>query len=100
MSRLYKKQQEIVFNRDGWLCRVCGKKAHHTHHIIFRRNGNDSEKNLISLCNVCHTRCHKNDKKWRPILISMQEEIYGHIDLEDMKKVDRYVNSAYPKFRR
>ena len=97
MSEYNKKLRQKIFDRDKWTCRVCGKQAQHTHHIIYRRNGNNSEKNLIALCGVCHSRVHKNDKKWRDILISMQEDIYGRIDIQDLKKKDKYENFKYKR---
>ena len=99
MSKYNKTLREKVFTRDKWVCRVCGKQAHHTHHIVYRsHSGNHSEMNLISLCSKCHKHIHSDDKKWRPILITMQEEIYGKINQRDLKKADRYVNFKYSKY--
>ena len=96
----YRKQQEKVFTRDNGLCRVCGKKAHHTHHIIYRSHqGNDSEQNLISLCSRCHRNAHHSEKEWRDKLIGMQEELYGTINVRELKKKDQYENFKYSKFR-
>ena len=58
----YSSRREAVLHRDNYTCQCCGKK--HTrlevHHIIFRsQGGTDDEKNLITLCKVCHDAIHK-----------------------------------------
>jgi 5-methylcytosine-specific restriction endonuclease McrA len=93
-------KRQAVYDRDR-VCRLCGKRAGNVHHIIYRSHGgNNSEKNLIALCQRCHAKVHSNGKEWRPRLIKMQELIYGHIDERELKKQDRYKNFAYSKFRR
>ena len=90
-------KRQAVYDRDR-VCRLCGKRPHHTHHIIYRSHGgNNSEKNLIALCQRCHAKVHSNDKYWRPILIEKQELIYGHIDTRELKKKDKYVNFKYSR---
>jgi len=40
-------------------CEVCGKRAHHIHHIKYKsQGGKDTEDNIISLCLSCHQRAH------------------------------------------
>ena len=82
-------------------CIICGNPNAVRHHVIFRsRGGNDSELNIVLLCTKHHHSAHRNQPKYEKIFIEYLESHYGHIDKRDMKKVDRYVNSAYPKFRR
>jgi len=55
-----------VLNRDNYICQHCKGKSKDSklevHHIIFRRNnGSDEENNLITLCNPCHEKLHKNE---------------------------------------
>ena len=58
----YKELRDQVLRRDGWRCQVCGAMSNlEVHHKQFRsRSGNDSEQNLIALCNRCHANLHKN----------------------------------------
>jgi len=97
----YKRLQQEVYDRDG-ACRICGKHTQAPpHHIIYKsHSGADVIRNMILLCEHHHRLVHRNEKKWRDILIEMQEEIYGHIDIEDLKKKDRYVNFKYNKGER
>lgn len=55
--------------RDGSRCRCCGRegrydgtvaaRALHKHHLVYRsRGGQESRRNLISLCAVCHALIH------------------------------------------
>ena len=40
-------------------CEICGREAHHIHHIIFRSaGGTDAAGNLVALCGCCHERSH------------------------------------------
>ena len=45
-----------VLKRDGFKCRKCGKKYYlGVHHIIpWKKNPDNSMKNLITLCSSCH----------------------------------------------
>jgi 5-methylcytosine-specific restriction endonuclease McrA len=56
------KQQ--IYDRDGNTCKMCygviKEKERQVHHIIpVSENGADDLKNLILLCNNCHTTVHK-----------------------------------------
>jgi hypothetical protein len=55
--------------RDGYRCRVCGRRADpnavglvdraHRHHIVYRSaGGEDDEANVITLCAECHAEQH------------------------------------------
>jgi len=49
-----------ILRRDGWMCQNCGPKdLLQIHHKEFRsHNGEDSEENLITLCEECHALVH------------------------------------------
>jgi 5-methylcytosine-specific restriction endonuclease McrA len=77
--------REEVDERDGGVCRFCGKylgDRRVLHHI--RYGGDDVGiggrrnhvcENLITLCgefdNGCHSTAHNNKKLWQPILIAL-----------------------------
>ena len=47
----------MALNRDGWICRQCGKPANEVDHIIDRAIVKcDAMDNLQSLCKSCHSR--------------------------------------------
>ncbi len=50
-----------VLKRDGWRCQRCGSFINlHVHHKNPRsRLGDDTERNLITLCTNCHRDCHR-----------------------------------------
>ena len=54
-----------VLKRDGWRCQGCGARQHlQVHHKQFRSHlGDDSEENLITLCERCHNLVHDNGNR-------------------------------------
>jgi len=64
-----KGYQKHIRERDGNCCTCCGKTFNlHVHHIVFRsQQGDNSYKNLITLCAFCHTsKAHgEGQKLWR-----------------------------------
>ena len=50
-----------ILRRDRWRCQSCGAMSKlEVHHKHFRsRGGNDSERNLITLCAICHSLVHR-----------------------------------------
>lgn len=59
--KLYDRLREQVLRRDGLRCQCCGIKSNlEVHHEEFRsQGGDDSEDNLITLCNGCHAIVHR-----------------------------------------
>ena len=57
----YEKLRLQVLERDAWRCQNCGSTQHlEIHHKEFRsHSGDDSEENLITLCNHCHGLAHR-----------------------------------------
>ena len=49
-----------VLRRDGWRCQNCASSRNlEVHHQQFRSQaGDDSELNLMTLCNSCHSSEH------------------------------------------
>jgi ATP-dependent DNA helicase RecQ len=58
---LYETLRQQVLRRDGWRCQSCGTMSNlEVHHIRFRsHSGDDSEENLITLCDSCHKLVHR-----------------------------------------
>jgi hypothetical protein len=59
-SGQYDTLRNRVLRRDGWRCQSCGTMSNlEVHHKEFRSQaGDDSEENLITLCNACHASLH------------------------------------------
>jgi len=57
---LYDSLRHQVLRRDGWRCQSCGTMSSlEVHHKEFRsQSGDDSERNLITLCSSCHATAH------------------------------------------
>jgi len=59
--------REYVLFRDGHECQRChGKrkdKILNVHHIESRKTGGDTPKNLVTLCETCHTLYHQGKMK-------------------------------------
>ena len=58
--QVYRRLMKLVLERDGWQCRRCGSLENlQVHHQVKRSQlGNDSLKNLVTLCAYCHLREH------------------------------------------
>lgn len=70
------KTYKTVFERDKGRCQLCGMFLHlELHHIKGRgKNLTNNIDNCIILCHNCHHNIvHKNQKKYRPILIGIIE---------------------------
>jgi 5-methylcytosine-specific restriction endonuclease McrA len=57
----YRQLCQQILERDGWRCQCCGAARHlHVHHKQLRsHSGDDSEENLITLCEPCHELVHR-----------------------------------------
>jgi ATP-dependent DNA helicase RecQ len=58
----YENLRQLVLRRDGWRCQSCGAMSNlEVHHQNYRsHSGEDSEDNLITLCDRCHKAVHGN----------------------------------------
>jgi ATP-dependent DNA helicase RecQ len=56
----YESLRQQVLRRDGWRCQSCGSMSNlEVHHRQYRsHSGPDTEENLITLCNACHSSIH------------------------------------------
>jgi ATP-dependent DNA helicase RecQ len=56
----YETLRQQILRRDGWRCQLCGAMSNlEVHHKEFRGHvGEDSEVNLITLCDKCHASTH------------------------------------------
>ena len=59
-AEAYRLLRQSVLQRDHWRCQSCGSTAKlEVHHMQLRSQlGEDSEKNLITLCHQCHATLH------------------------------------------
>ena len=66
-SKFHSIKKEIK-KRDDYFCAVCMKqcKVLDCHHIDYNKE-NNNQKNLISLCKVCHTKTNFDRTYWREI---------------------------------
>ena len=57
----YEVLRHQVLRRDGWRCQACGTMSNlEVHHQELRsHSGHDTEENLITLCNACHSSIHR-----------------------------------------
>jgi len=60
----YDELRLAILRRDGWRCQFCGAMTNlEVHHQRFRsHSGEDTEENLITLCNHCHSRRHETSE--------------------------------------
>lgn len=69
-------------------CQLCGSNNYlHIHHIYYRSQlGLTVEKNLIRLCQKCHSIVHSNKKKYQPMLLEHQYKKYGKFEKSEVVK--------------
>jgi len=57
-----------IRERDGYICKSCGMEqtevTHHVHHIDYNKENCDP-KNLITLCNSCHSKTNLDREYWK-----------------------------------
>jgi hypothetical protein len=59
----WKDLRARILQRDGSRCTLCGSEDHlHVHHIDQDRT-NDLPENLVTLCEICHARVHREMKR-------------------------------------
>ena len=71
-SEFTKHLKKKVKERDNYTCQMCGslvKKNIHPHHIDYNKK-NNSENNLTSLCNSCHSKTNYNRRYWMELLMN------------------------------
>lgn len=74
--------RERVIARDGGVCVDCGNYAHHVHHIVHRGQAADhliwDERNMLSLCAVCHERANGAAAKCRHLRLLAERYHYTY----------------------
>ena len=94
-----KVMKEYIRSRDGHQCQFCdaleNERKHSVHHIDHNKDNND-ERNLLTLCAICHnnesTSTGKLKQEWVEWCTEKVQEIYDNIpaekrdELEQLKK--------------
>jgi 5-methylcytosine-specific restriction endonuclease McrA len=64
----YERLRLEILERDHWRCQNCGSLLRlQVHHQELRSHcGSDTDENLITLCDVCHRRAHRQSSKSSP----------------------------------
>ena len=79
LKRYRKQQAAIAWGRDDGLCQRCGAVGAEVHHvwgrgIWYTRSLYESADRLMTLCLVCHGRCHADKPKiYRDEMIQVLE---------------------------
>lgn len=61
----WRKRREQILIRDDYTCQDCGFKIHlEVHHIEYKHKYPwlSPDKDLITLCEICHTKKHSTNK--------------------------------------
>jgi len=68
-SEFTKHLKNKIKKRDNYICQICGltKRNMHLHHADYNKK-NNSEDNLICLCNSCHSKTNYNRRYWVDLL--------------------------------
>lgn len=79
-KRVSKSTYDEVFEASKGKCGLCGSSNNlELHHINGRgKNLTDNPENCVMLCRKCHHDVvHKNQKKYRPMLLKIRGELDG-----------------------
>lgn len=71
-----KETYNKVYERDNGMCRLCGSKNVHLHHIVYRSESKaliNEPSNCILLCEEHHRLVHSNKRKYQPMLLEMNK---------------------------
>ncbi|MDE1484738.1 HNH endonuclease [Xenorhabdus bovienii] len=61
-SSTWRDKRELVLRRDNYTCQGClRKKATQVHHLTYENVGDELLFELVSLCDSCHEKAHKNE---------------------------------------
>jgi hypothetical protein len=56
----WKRKRIRFLERDNYKCRCCWSKAEAVHHITYVNIHKENDKDLISVCHLCHEKIHNN----------------------------------------
>ncbi len=93
--------RKFMYNRAGYRCQLCGEKKErlNVHHNSYDNIGNESEKDLIVLCESCHCWHHIDEGEKAVILAALQ--LNGKPEVDAMYTSDRIQRNErlvyYPK---
>ena len=76
-SRRWARVRRMVFERDGWRCRKCGRAGRlEAHHLQSIANGGDpwSLSNIETRCRACHIEEHRRPvpNAWRELVQALR----------------------------
>lgn len=61
-SETWKKKRLEAIERDGFQCRICGSaKNLNVHHLTYKQVPNEPLDDLLTVCEKCHSKLHRND---------------------------------------
>lgn len=64
-SAKWRTKQQSIMKRDGYKCRLCGKRATMVHHLTYARIFNEQPYDLVAICKSCHDLLHKLDNRYK-----------------------------------
>ena len=79
-TKVSKSTYNEVFEACKGSCVLCGAKQNlELHHVLGRgKELTDNPRYCVMLCQKCHHEVvHKNQKKYRPVLLKKCEVLYG-----------------------
>lgn len=77
------KMKNYIKTRDMFECQICSKKdvKFHIHHIDYDKK-NSNERNLITLCNSCHSKTNWRRECWKEFFKPIIYKKYNNQDQE------------------
>lgn len=63
-SDAWKERRRRILARDGFKCVLCGSGINlNVHHLTYINKGHEEDDDLVTLCQKCHEKVHKEDIK-------------------------------------
>ena len=83
------KVRQIVYDRDGGCCIICGKQGIPNAHYISRAHGGlGSERNIVTLCPTCHHAFDNGNDERLAMQINMRIEHYLQLHYANWNEKD------------
>ena len=93
--------REYILFRDGHRCQCCKGKSGDTilnvHHIESRKTGGNAPNNLVTLCETCHKRYHKDEIKLPSSIkrgSSYKDTVFMGIIRNEVYRMSKVVNNT------
>jgi hypothetical protein len=87
LAMMYPKPKRVndeSFREYSLNCEICGGEPHDNHHYFSKGAGGPNHRlNKLTLCRICHTKCHSGKiSRWQQLEIIAKREGLDPVEVE------------------